>query len=72
MRRFAQVTRAQRWTLECLLQTPYCLRADVRQKLLKRRLVRVNPQRCSEHRTRFVEITEKGRRALGRGIARRG
>src|SRR5580658_5353899 len=61
-----KLTRAQRWTLIQLLSAPYCLRSDLRRGLLARRLVRVHRHRCSEHGGQhFVEITERGRRALG-------
>jgi hypothetical protein len=61
--------RRQRWTLEQLLTAPYCLRLGMRRTLLQRRLVRLDQRgfRCSEHGSvRFVEITEKGRRAIGK------
>jgi len=61
-----KLTRAERWTLRCLLSAPYCLRSDLRRRLLARRLVRLHPSRCSEHnRQRFVQITDKGRRVIG-------
>lgn len=62
----AKLTKTQRWTLVQLLSAPYCLRAPTKRVLLARRLVRLSTHRCSEHGgERFVEITEKGRRALG-------
>lgn len=61
-----RLTRAQRWTLVCLLSTNYCIRGVTRRLLLARRLACVTAARCSEHGgVRFISITEKGRRALG-------
>lgn len=61
-----RLTRGQRWTLVQLLSTAYCIRGVERHRLLARRLARVSDRKCSEHGgVRFIEITEKGRRALG-------
>lgn len=61
------LSRAQLWTLEQLLTVPYCLRLGMRRELLRRRLVRLDcrGRKCSEHgNIRYVEITDKGRRAV--------
>jgi hypothetical protein len=61
-----KLTRKQRWALVQLLTAPHCVSGDLRRRLLAKRLVKVSAQICSEHDgQRFVEITEKGRRALG-------
>jgi hypothetical protein len=72
--RWARLTRAQRWALECLLRTPLCVRGIMRRNLQQRRLARLCDQRCSQHdgRPRMLAITTKGHRALGRGVVREG
>jgi hypothetical protein len=56
------------------MRTPLCIRGVMRRNLLRRRLVRLDDQRCSQHdgRPRMLAITVKGRRALGRGVVRTG
>lgn len=69
--RYAKLTRAERWQLECLLNVPLCVPTITRKSLLRRRLVRLDKQKCDLHcGARFVAITRKGRRALGRGFIR--